>query len=550
MTRHLLCLTLLALAVPLHAQDPSLELPDSIAQLAIDRYNTADIRLSGASDIPAGTTIDGSIAVLDGTLRLAGEVRGSIVVINGDLVLSAPASVTGSALVVGGTLRGDTTVVLGGAHAVPEPLRYRFEGAGIARARTPVRGVITAGRDFRFGRTDILVAAGDGYNRVEGLPVLLGPRARLGHSNPTVIETLLIVRTEKPLDFDRHGWSLRAEQYLGGRRAVSFGVRARSEVEPIEDWTLSSLENSLSTLLLHQDHRDHYRRDGWSVYMRAHHPTRPLDAVLEYRDERHRSVRASSPFSFIDNDDDWRPEPAIEEGTLRSLTLSLAYDTRNDERHPSAGWWLRGAFEQALGGGVARVPEARVLLADGAANEHFSHVLLDVRKYLRFSPHARLALRVLAAGSVDGDALPPQRQHTLGGEGALPGYKLFAQDCGARPQTVPLRGDVAYAYYGCDRLALLQLEYEASFPYARRLGERLNLGVDLARTIRWSVFFDAGRAWIEPEARNGRLGGNDDFAADAGLGVRIGPLGIYGAVPLSGGGAHDFNIFLRLGQRF
>ena len=549
MTRWLFCLMLVLAVPPLHAQDPTPALPDSVAQRAIDRYNAADIRLNGPSEVPAATSIDGNLAVLDGSLQLDGHVNGSVTVINGDLHLAPDARVSGSALVVGGVVHGNGAAVLQSAQAYPEPLRYRFEGAGIARARTPVRGVISAGRDFRFGRTDFLVAAEGGYNRVEGLPVAVGPRARLGHSNPTVLEALVIVRTEKPLDFGRHGWSIRAEQYLGGRRAVSFGMRARNEVVPIEEGGLSSLENSLATLFLHQDYRDHYRREGWSVYVRAHHPTRPLDGMLEYRDERHNSVRAGSPFSFIDNDEDWRPEPAIEEGALRSLTLSLAYDTRNDVLHPSAGWFVRGAFEQALGGGVERVAGARVLLDEHAADAHFSHVSLDLRRYLRFSPHARLALRLFTAGSVDGDALPPQRQHALGGEGSLPGYKLFAQDCGARPATVMLRDDVAHPYYGCDRVALLQLEYEGSFPYARRLGERLDLGFDLARTVRWSAFIDAGRAWIEPDARNGRSGGNDDFAADAGIGMRIGPFGIYGAVPLSGGRAHDFNVFLRLGER-
>lgn len=549
MKRHLLWCTLLsAVAAPLHAQD-SPELPDSIAELAVYQYNQADIRMTGASDIPAATTIDGSIAVLDGTLRLAGTVNGSVIVINGDLVLDGSARIGGQALVVGGLVHGDTTAAVQGVRAFPEPLRYRFDGAGIARARAPVRGIITAGRDFRFGRTDFLIGINEGYNRVEGLPLALGPRARLGHSNPSVIEALLIVRTEKPLDFNRHGWSIRAEQYMGGRRAVSFGVRVRSEVERIENLGLSNLENSLTALVLHQDYRDHYRREGWSVYTRAHHPTRPLDAMLEYRDERHFSVRAGSPFSFVDNDDEWRLEPAIDEGTLRSLTLSLAYDTRNDERNPSAGWWLQGALEQAMGGDVSRLAETFDVLNDGATDRHFSHLTLDLRRYLRFNPHARLAVRIFAAGSVDGDALPPQRQHTLGGEGTLPGYKAFAQDCGARSTTVPLRADAAYPYYGCDRAALVQMEYEGSFPYARRLGERLNLGVDLAHTIRWSLFFDAGRAWVETDARNGRLGGNHDFSADAGVGLRIGPLGIYGAVPLSGGGAHDFNVFLRIGQR-
>ncbi|MGH7445644.1 MAG: BamA/TamA family outer membrane protein, partial [Longimicrobiales bacterium] len=196
-----------------------------------------------------------------------------------------------------------------------------------------------------------------------------------------------------------------------------------------------------------------------------------------------------------------------------------------------------------------RIEEVAILTAASGTDSHFTHLQLDARRYLRFGPSSRLALRLFTAGSVDGDALPAQRQHALGGEGSLPGFPLFAQDCGARTALIPLRDDLAYPYYGCDRVALVQLEYQASFPYARKLGDRLGLGFDLARTIRWALFFDAGRAWIEPDARTGRTGGDNDFFADTGLGVRLGPLGIYGAIPLSGRG-HDFNLFFRIGQRF
>ena len=68
---------------------------------------------------------------------------------------------------------------------------------------------------------------------------------------------------------------------------------------------------------------------------------------------------------------------------------------------------------------------------------------------------------------------------------------------------------------------------------------------DLAR---WVAFFDAGRAWNEPGSRDGRFGGNDDFSVDAGLGIRLGPLGGYWTVPLSGHG-HSFNLFVRIAPR-
>jgi len=154
----------------------------------------------------------------------------------------------------------------------------------------------------------------------------------------------------------------------------------------------------------------------------------------------------------------------------------------------------------------------------------------------------------LVAGSIDDQPLPPQRQHALGGEGTLPGYALFRFDCGARRVAFHRGDDVFYPYYGCDRIALFQLEYQNDFPFGHGWGRKLGWDVDLGETPGWVVFFDAGRAWNEREARDGRTDGMDDFAADAGLGLRIGRIGLYWAVPLSGRD-QGVNFFIRYGSR-
>jgi outer membrane protein assembly factor BamA len=124
---------------------------------------------------------------------------------------------------------------------------------------------------------------------------------------------------------------------------------------------------------------------------------------------------------------------------------------------------------------------------------------------------------------------------------------MHAFDCGARAATVT-RDQQYFPFHGCDRLTTIQVEFQSSFPFARNVADRLGLGSWLTNSVRWSAFFDAGRAWTESESRNGRTDGLDGFAADAGLGLRLGPLGLYWAVPLSGS-EHQYNFFLRLGPR-
>ncbi len=531
------------------------ELPDSVAYRVVAFYNApGTIRLSGETLVAAGTEIAGPVAVVGGPLTLAGRVQGDLVIINGDLRLESGADVSGFTTVVGGTIQGiDVPTITERVSHYREPLRFRHQDGELVYV-PQIEPELSTGHQFGFGRTDLLIAVRGAYNRVEGLPISIGPRLRLGRSNPTFLEGLVIYRSASGLrlDPDNIGYSIRAEQYLAGNRTARLGLAAFSEVSPLEQWGLSDRENSLSTFLLHRDYRDAYEREGWVAYIRFARPGWPHDLTVEYRDERHARVTPSSPWSLFDNGEDWRPEPVVGEGRLRSVTARLTYDTRNEVTDPSAGWHVLAELEQGMGGNL-RQPVSVDLgepidttLSGIGARERFTAALFDVRRYLRVSPGARLGVRVVAAGSVDGTALPPQRQQALGGEGSLPGFALFEFDCGARNVQVDVDGAPFFPFYGCDRLALLQLEYQAGFPFADRLGQ--SIGLDLGQMMRWVAFFDAGRAWTETGARNGRLRGPLDVAMDAGLGIRVGRVGAYWAVPLSGGGL-GINFFVRIGRR-
>ncbi|MGH7552897.1 MAG: BamA/TamA family outer membrane protein [Longimicrobiales bacterium] len=555
--RLILPIALLLGAGRLDAQQapPFAELPDSVAERVVAFYNApGTIRLSGESLVAAGTEIAGPVAVLGGPLTLAGRVQGDLVVINGDLRLDSDAVVSGFITVVGGAIDGlEGATVSGRVSHYREPLRFRHEGGGLVYVR-PIEPELSAGREFGFGRTDLLIAVRGAYNRVEGLPISIGPRIRLGRSNPTFFEGLLIYRSSTGLRFDPDdvGYAVRAEQYVAGGRTARIGLRAYSEVTPIEQWGLSDRENSLSTFILHRDYRDAYESRGWASYLRFARPGWPHDLTVEYRHERHRLVRPASPLSLFDNQEGWRPEPVIAAGRLQSITARLAYDTRNDEVDPSAGWHILAEVEQGLGGRLNQEvtvdleQASDTTLSGVGSRERFTAALFDFRRYLRLGPDSRLSVRVVGAGSVDGTALPPQRQQTLGGEASMPGFALFEFDCGARSVQVEVDGEPFFPFYGCDRLGLLQLEYQSGFPFAGRLGNYG--GLDIGQMMRWVVFFDAGRAWTESGDRRGRLPGDGDVSADAGVGLRIGRIGAYWAVPITGGG-QGVNFFVRIGRR-
>ncbi|MEX0891645.1 MAG: BamA/TamA family outer membrane protein [Gemmatimonadota bacterium] len=553
----LLVLALGMAAAPARAQETSVLLPADTAESLVAFFNRpGTIRLTGASRVGPGTELVGDVAVLGGPLALDGTVRGRLVVINGDLELGPDAHVTGAVTVVGGDVRGlEVARVEGPVRRYRQTLSFRYDDAGLAYLPPEEEPLLAAGSDFAFGHVDFLVGMRGSYNRVEGFPVALGPRVRFGGSNVTEVQALALYRSASGLDVDGGalGWDVAVEQYLGAGGTVRFGLGTHSEIVPIPGADLSDREASLATFVLHRDYRDHYEREGWRVWLAASRSGLPHTARLEYRNERHASMAARDPFALQKNDAAWRPEPIVAEGPLRSLGASYGYDTRNDAVDPSAGWLIDLGVEVGLAGDLQRplVPpdapaEQRFRFPGDESSYHAG--LVDLRSYTRFNPYSRLAARLMAAGSLDGEPLPPQRQRSLGGEGSLPGYELFDFDCDARSTSLQIGDEPHFPAVGCDRVVLMQLEYQASFPMARRLVRSLNLPSGLGRSVRWAAFFGAGRAWSEQAGTDGRTRGSDDFSADAGLGLRIGRIGLYGAVPISGRG-QGFNFFVRLRPR-
>jgi hypothetical protein len=547
-------LLLLTAAMPAAAQETR-PLTDDAAAVVIAFYNDhATTRVRGETRIAGATVVAGNLAALGGPLVVGGTVRGDVVVINGDLRLLPGSRIDGAVRVVGGRIEGPTAGVAGPITIHPESLRFRRELDRLVAPATDGIGWPSAGMATWFGRMDFTAGLHGSYNRVEGFPVMLGPRLQLGHSNPTVVDTRLIYRTRSGLRFHHAelGHDLRVEQYLGGRQGMLVGIGLHDLIDPIMDAGLSDTENSLATFVLHQDHRDHYDRRGWSTYLRFIGTTRPYDARIEYRDETHRSIDPGNPWSLLRNDSPWRAQPRVAGGALRSIRGSFVWDSRNHPTDPAAGWLLAVDVEQGLGGTLGYLapeePGTAALPAEARADDsEFTFLSLDARRYLRLGPRSRLAVRARAAGAPDAGALPPQRQVALGGEGDMPGFGRFRFDCGARAHGPAPDG--FYPYFGCDRSLLLQGEYRFALHTDPGIARRLGLDFDLFAAPELVLFADAGRAWIEARRLDGRTDvGPRTLQSDVGVGLRMGPIGFYIAAPLTGAGGGP-NFFLRLGPR-
>jgi hypothetical protein len=550
-------------------------LPPEVEAQAFELLNSpTTVRLTGGARVPEGGRIEGDVAVLGGSLDLAGEVTGSVWVVNADLTLYATTRVGGPVVVLGGVIAGaDEATLEGGATAYTGPLRYRVAAGRLEPLTTDQLSSDELSADLGFGQARLAIRASGAYNRVEGLPVRLGAIVRTSGSNPLNLEAHTIWRSVSGLSLepDRLGHYFALTQALGGRGTAAIGVAVHDEIAPIEDQGFSGPESSLATFLLREDLRDHFRRDGWTAFGTFRPGRPPFEARVAFREEMHQTAPLRSPWTLRDDDVAWRPLPLVAEGRAQSLETILTWDSRNDPLLPADGWLVEATFEKQIGG-LLRLPDSGPAVGEpadppspplepAADLPRFTRGALDVRRYSRVGPTARLTLRAFAAGSLDESPLPPQHQIALGGEGSLPGHRRFSLDCGARSTRRLARTgegsdgrvpEVVFPAYGCDRVVLFQAELQGALP---SLGNPLPdewETAELASVFNlqpvWSLFLDAGQGWEQGDLGNGVPRIHSPTRADVGVGIAVGPLGVYWAYPLNGE-RRRLNFFVRLTGR-
>jgi len=399
-------------------------------------------------------------------------------------------------------------------------------------------------------RGRFLFDIGPTVNRVEGIPLFIGAAIESTNDRPFYVEGRAIVRIEDgiPAELDRVGFRARAEKALANERAFNIGVAGWSEVSPIEERGLANLEASLSTLLFRDDRRDYYESIGLAVYARVSPQDGPYRGILQYHFERIQPMNVGAASSLFRNNRPWRLQPLANEGDLHSIVAIVEFDTRvTGDDGPFNGWFTSLETRLGISGSLEAIPAndetgAPVQNIPDPNNKPLTG-RVDLRRYNAIGDLA-INLRATAAGTLTDETLPFHMQHAIGGAGSLPGYDLFALDCGARTEdtfVTPARATLAagfYQYYGCDRFVLAQAEIIGYFGFRIAPGEDRSVwdgpsGTRINLVPRWVLFANAGRAWsmLDPDVT---FATDHDWVYDVGGGVRFGDLGAYAAYPLNG----------------
>jgi hypothetical protein len=565
-------LTLLLAAVPGvgSAQDVPPErqaLPPDVRREVIDRWNgasTTALRAVGRLEIDAGRTVTGDLLVQTGPLIVAGHITGNVLALNSDVTLAPSARLDGDLLVIGGEVTGLNTARVGGRTRIyRQSLAYRAEGNRIAGTDASGNDEVIWWRRLEgHGEgnwSDVLrvVQAGP-YNRVEGLPIELGPATRrLTPWGSIRFNGAAVVRTGSSFGSQGSdiGNNLRGEVRVGRERAIGVGGSAFNIVDAIEGWQLSDLETALAAFVTRRDYRDYYQRHGGNVFVTLY-GARDLSLTGSFGEERWSSRVRRNPFTLFNSDDPWRPNPIVDEGLFHLADVSLKFDTRTDPEDPWAGWYLSTDLEYGRGRSTTLLPVGlRPRLGFGDVT--YTRGFFDFRRYNRLGPTGQLNMRIVLGGWIDGDPLPLQRRLSVDGPGTLPGFDFRSARAGPDVGACNVGASALARPALCDRIALGQIEYRRDL--------RLNitsLWEDWPRHYRssrgdvaWVVFADAGRGWIVDRPHDALTFGSgvlpplSTFRTDVGTGFDFGGIGIYGAKAISAS-EEPMNFFVRLRHRF
>ncbi|MGH7677456.1 MAG: BamA/TamA family outer membrane protein, partial [Gemmatimonadaceae bacterium] len=540
-------------------------LPRDVAREATRLYNeTTALRSTARVEIAEDRTVEGDVAVINGPVLISGRVTGRVLAINGDVVLRPTARIDGDLLVVGGEVEGRHTAFIGGEIRIyRQQLQYVQEGDLIVPDR--VANEEETGWWRRWERTryrtgsKLYIATAGAYNRVEGLPINLGPQVFYNAPWGSVrLDAYAVLRTETSFSGqqDDIGYNVNSEVRLGGRGGVILGGRLYNVLEPTESWQLSQGEAALAAFLFRRDYRDYYEHHGGKASA-GFFVRRGADLTLSYGEERWLTRTAENPWTLFQRSLAWRPNPTFDEGRVHLMNTTLRVDTRNNPESPWSGWYVLADLEHGFASITSYAPRSAPIQSSALpAEAKYVRGFLDFRRYNRLSPDAQLNFRIVTGGWLNGDPLPLQRRFAVDGPGSLPGYDFRTQS--PENKLTCTAGAFVPGQPGqCDRMALAQVEVRGDLhfdlftdwdddTYSRNLSDAV-----------WVFFADAGRGWLigTPTAGDelafprGDMPPLSSFQSDIGAGLDFGGVGLYVAKSLSQP-TEQANFLVRIRHRF
>jgi hypothetical protein len=544
------------------------QLPTDVRREVADKWNRPNaLRSSDRLEIEAGREVNGDVAVQRGPLIIAGHVIGSVVAVNSDVILQPTARIDGNLLVVGGEVDGRNSAFIGGSTRIyRQSLSYRMDGDQLIPADSGASEGTTWWQRLERNRAGnaldpLRVVQAGPYNRVEGLPIELGPV--IYHTTDwgsLRFAPSAVVRTGSSFSSANAdvGYNLRSEVRLGHEGGIGIGGQMFSIVDPVETWQLTDLEVALASFLARRDYRDYYLRHGGNLFVTLY-GARDFSLTGTYGKERWSSRTLKNPFTLFNSERPWRDNPLMDEGLFHVATANLSFDTRTDPDDPWSGWYMNADVEHGRGTFTETAPMSGVTTPPvPLGRTQYTRGLFDFRRYNRLGPNAQLNMRVVLGGWLDGDPLPLERRVSADGPAILPGFDFRSARTGTDVGTCSVGPPASGRPAECDRVALGQIEYRGDLRF-----NSTGTWEDWPRRFHsahgdvvWVLFADIGRGWRvgTPDGgtltyASGAFPSLSTFRSDIGLGLDFAGIGVYAAKSVSTP-SEPANFFVRLRHRF
>jgi len=365
----------------------------------------ATVTYDGDKTIEESETVKADVVLKGGDLKIYGTVEGDVLVVGGNLYVKDGARVTGNARVINGDIIKDDGGWIGGYMD-----RRNASTAGYRLDR---------GRFSRFGHRlnanwiDELTNLDNfiyRFNRVEGHFFGLGSEKKYywdGSHRYTAYGSVgwgaKSHRWRYNLGVARQ-FALRNNNESGGE-ILEFGVEGHSLTDTKDDWIIGMNENTAAALLLHEDFRDYFGREGLGIHAGYYTQQDYVAAQLqvEYLIDQYSSLENRTEWSIFGGNKVFRPNPPIENGKMRSIVVTPGFSTVTKTGHGQEGWSLYGTAEYARTkfGGIFE----------------FNQFMADIRRFQPLGWYDNLNVRV-RVGTSEGH-VPVQKAFEFGGLGTL-----------------------------------------------------------------------------------------------------------------------------------
>jgi len=226
-------------------------------------------------------------------------------------------------------------------------------------------------------------------------------------------------------------FQLGAEKCFFNQRRFTVGAQIHKLTDTNDLGLLSTGEDFLASVLFGDGFEDYFQRKGYEAWLTTPLPpfvkgeqqlTPSMSIIVRYADDEYSSLFIKNDWSLLYPSMPKRGNPRIDDGKIRSITVSYEFDSRNVKRFATYNFHTypvpAGETQNGWQGYFSMEYAGRKLKGDF----DFTLYKFYITRYNRLSTRQTFDFRI--AGALSDELLPAQRLSYLGGIGTLRGYEF------------------------------------------------------------------------------------------------------------------------------